>query len=32
MIRRRVVVAALKWVATIATAIATALATVSCAM
>lgn len=30
MIRRRVVVAALKWVATIATAIATALATVSC--
>ena len=30
MIRRRVVVAALKWVATIATAIATTLATVSC--
>ena len=30
MIRRRMVIAALKWVATIATSIATALATISC--
>ena len=32
MIRRKLVVAALKWVATIVTAIATALATISCAV
>lgn len=30
MIRRKIVVAALRWVATIATALATALATISC--
>ena len=32
MIRRKLVVAVLKWIATIATSIATALATISCSV